>query len=1436
MDHRTTLDQTGKHLGADILTQPQGSQVLTQLVSATATATGQAFFQVLAEQFAQALGVEYVIIAEVSQQADQQPTAVKTLSFWNKDSIGDNFEYDLDNTPCDSLFQQSTISQHDGLYCIPQDLKDRFPDAVGKECFLGIALLETKSRRPIGHICFMDDRPLSNEPLARALIRLFALRVAAELERHRLERALRRSEAQERKKAQRLQQIRIDLQQAKAQLEDYSHILEDKVASRTIELAKSNQQLKEEIAARQQAEAELQDRATKLSHHNQVLIELAKHPPLNQGELSIALKDITEATAHTLGVERVSVWFYAEDRTTLDCSQLYKFNLNQHSQGTQLSVENFPAFFQALATDEPMVIQDAYTDPRTAELSTSYLSSLGITSMLDVPIALSNVTVGVLCIEQVGVPRHWTSEDSNFARSIADLVSLGIEAHDRKQAEETLRRSQAELTDFIENATVGLHWVDKNGIILWANQCELDLLGYSRDEYIGHHISEFHVDQDVIAEILQRLACFETLCNYEVRLRCKDGSIRYVLSNSNVFTRDGEFIHTRCFIRDITEQKQTEIALQKSEEQLRIVLDAARMGIWTWNILTDEVTWSEGLELLFGLPPGGFDGRYETFVNSLHPEDSDRVLKALGRAVRGEEEYDMEFRVVWPDGTIRWALAKGTVFYDDAGNPIHMSGIDLDTTKRKQAEIALRASEARFRAIFEQAAVGIVQFSFATGNILQANQQFCDWLGYDSVDLCNYQILEITHPADREISREYVGRLGRGQIPSFSIEKRYLCQDGQSRWVQANVSRVQVGGVNEEPYAIAVLEDIQNRKRAEVALQESELRFRTLFEQSNDAIIVHNLEGQILDANHRACELSGYSHRELLGLRLPALHPEDVLGSSRQPMEQIKQQGKTCFESQFLRLDGTVVDVEISARLIDLEQNMVQGIVRDISERKQVEAELQKAVAEAEAANRAKSEFLANMSHELRTPLNGILGYAQILQRDAATTPTHQEGLTVIEQCGSHLLTLISDILDLAKIEAGKLELVPVELPLDNFLQHVVEMCRLSAQKKALSFDYQAPQQLDTTVQVDEKRLRQVLLNLLSNATKYTDFGGITFTAEVIDRSGKVEEIGGQRENSKSKIQNPPLHRLRFKVIDTGIGIAPEHLNRIYLPFEQVVGRDRQHEGTGLGLAITQKILQLMGSTLHIESAVGQGSTFWFELDLPAAKEDLAERVAIPTQPIVGYSGDPQRILVVDDHGENRAVLCNLLTPLGFDILEAVDGLAGLEVAEKSQPDLIIVDLAMPGIDGFEMTRRIRQHPELQKITVIACSARTFGSDRQDSLEAGCNDFIAKPVHRQDLLDKLQQHLGLEWLYGQTTTAEESPTFVTGKDTGSHVIAPSAEVLETLYDLVRKGNLKGVTEQAIQLKQLDAQYIPFADHLQFLAQGFQDQELLQLINQFRREG
>ena len=517
----------------------------------------------------------------------------------------------------------------------------------------------------------------------------------------------------------------------------------------------------------------------------------------------------------------------------------------------------------------------------------------------------------------------------------------------------------------------------------------------------------------------------------------------------------------------------------------------------------------------------------------------------------------------------------------------------------------------------------------------------------------------------------------------------------------------------------------------------------------------------------------------------------------------------------------------------------------------------------AETANRAKSEFLANMSHELRTPLNGILGYAQILQKDHHVTSEQRNKVNIIQRSGEHLLTLINDILDISKIEAQRMELTLADFNLPDMLDSIADLFRVRTKQKNISFVYEVVSDLPVGVHGDEKRLRQILLNLLGNAAKFTDKGGISLKVGIVPISnptslgidGASQSVGTETSiininetpiiNEIPAINETPIINeipiinetptingrssaqevtIRFQIEDTGIGMPPDVLEEIFHPFRQVGDRRRMTEGTGLGLAISRSLVEMMGSQLHVNSMVGVGSCFWMELTLP----ELADFSPAPQrveENVIGYKGERRRVLVVDDKWENRSLLVSMLLPLGFDLLEAVDGLDCLSKMVKFKPDMILMDLRMPMMDGFETTRRIRTMPGGRGVAIVAISASAFAYNREESLQAGADDFIAKPFRVEKLLECLRTLLCLEWIYDQKANKRSRE-----ESAGNKVLVPPpSEDINILFDLAMRGNIRALVQELDQLDEREPQFKSFTKTLRPMAKGFKMKEIREFL-------
>jgi CheY-like chemotaxis protein len=451
------------------------------------------------------------------------------------------------------------------------------------------------------------------------------------------------------------------------------------------------------------------------------------------------------------------------------------------------------------------------------------------------------------------------------------------------------------------------------------------------------------------------------------------------------------------------------------------------------------------------------------------------------------------------------------------------------------------------------------------------------------------------------------------------------------------------------------------------------------------------------------------------------------------------------------------------------------------------------------------------------------------------------DGLDIIHRSGEHLLTLINDVLDLAKVEAGKLDLNPAPLDLPTFLRQIVGIIRARAEAKGLALTYEALSPLPDVVLADETRLRQVLLNLLGNAVKFTEAGQVTLRV-----SSKEDEVGSKGKPQESAPLLPtPYSLLRFRVEDTGSGIPADQLERIFQPFEQAGEAGKRVEGTGLGLPISRRIVQLMGGQLQAESPLstspsqepvlskaeggtegGPGSAFWFDVTLPVTEVAVREEPA-PARNITGYEGSQRKVLVADDKLYNRLLLVDMLEPLGFAVSAANDGQQAVDKALELQPDAIVIDLVMPVKTGIEAVQEIRQQPEFKETAIIAISASVLEADQEKSLVAGCDAFLPKPIKTERLLDLLAAHMELTWIIAEPEDEVEA--------LAGPLVPPPAEELKVLHELAKSGRILEIEDYAVHLAEMDEAYIPFAEQVRKLAADIDFDQIVALTEHFIKE-
>ncbi|MBE9000687.1 PAS domain S-box protein [Nostoc sp. LEGE 12447] len=776
--------------------------------------------------------------------------------------------------------------------------------------------------------------------------------------------------------------------------------------------------------------------------------------------------------------------------------------------------------------------------------------------------------------------------------------------------------------------------------------------------------------------------------------------------------------------QEIAQRQQLKVILKDSEERLRLALDVSQMGLWDWNILTNQVIWSENYELLFGLLPSSFDGPYETFQKCVYPEDKQSVMQRIGQALAQKTDYNDEFRIVRSDQSVHWISAKGKFIYDEQGKAVRMIGVCMETTVCKQAEESTRELTTQVQ---EQANILNAILTASVDHIYIFNRQGCyqyvsrdaaTILGFKPQDLVGKTLQELDLPTDlvEQVDNQLKAVIKTGQ--PIKDECKYVTADGVHYYEYIltplrNLNQ-SIEGV------ITVSRDITEHKRAEKSLRESEARFRRLFESNLIGVAFWNVDGFVIDANDAFLQLAGYTHEEftVLGkVNWRELTPIEYKYLDDRAILEVQTTGVSkIYEKEYIHRNGKRVPIVLGIALLNDSQEHGVAFVLDITDRKLAEKECDRllqcertARQEAEIANQIKDEFLAVLSHELRTPLNPILGWSKMLRTRKFDEQTTNRALETIERNAKLQTQLIEDLLDVSRILQGKLNLNICPVNLVMVVEAALETVRLAAEAKSIEiqtiFDASLGQ-----VMGDPNRLQQVVWNLLSNAVKFTPTGG---------------RVGIRLMEASNQIQ--------IQVSDTGKGINPDFLPFVFDYFRQADGTTtRTFGGLGLGLAIVRKVVEMHGGKVQAESAgEGLGATFTVEVPLLVRSEQVRreENESLDSQPESSLLSNTQ-VLVVDDEPDIRDLVSFILQDYGVQVTAVSSAQEALQALSESIPDVLISDIGMPRTDGYMLMREVRSRSPQEggRVPAIALTAYAGEMNQQQALAAGFQMHISKPV------------------------------------------------------------------------------------------------------------
>jgi len=900
---------------------------------------------------------------------------------------------------------------------------------------------------------------------------------------------------------------------------------------------------------------------------------------------------------------------------------------------------------------------------------------------------------------------------------------------DLKTAETALAENAARLRAFVESNVVGIVCSDIYGGMGEANDEFLRIIGYSRKDIEQGQINWRELtppeylprDEQGIAEAQARGACTP----YEKEYLRQDGSRIAVLIGYTLLGEKRE--ESIAFILDLTRQKQTEMALKRSQDRLHIAIEASQMGTWDWNLRTQELIWDDRCKAMFGLPPEA-PISIETLFNGIHADDRDRLRQLLGRVMTSHDDgyVDAEFRTIGlQDGTERWVLAKGKVLFDTKATPQRFIGIVLNITERKRAEQALRDSEKRLQMALEGAGGGLWDWNIVT-NEDYLSPQWLAMLGYEPGDLPDRKTSweQLIHPDDKPWVLERLQQHLRDSSVSYKFEHRLLAKSGEWRWI-ANYGKVVVRDEQGNPLRMSgIHHDVTDRRHMEENLRRSETRYRILANAVSQLMWINDPNGKIEFYNQQWQTYTGIPDLPLgVGLWAEVIHPDDIVRAGEIRQQAIQAESAYEVECRLKRHDHTYR--WHLARIVPFKDDQDRvvawfGTATDIHDRKWAAAEReailereQAAREAAERANRIKDEFLAILSHELRSPLNPILGWAALLQTRTFDAEKTARALSTIERNAKLQTQLVDDLLDIAKILRGKLRLDNTTVALKTVITSAIETVQTAAAAKSIMIhtEYEAA----VKVYGDGGRLQQIVWNLLSNAIKFTPEGGYV-------------EIRLRRVNNHAHII----------VTDTGKGINPNFLPHLFKSFQQEdVSITRKHGGLGLGLAIVRYLVEAHGGTITADSAgENQGATFTVELPL---LDPMLTSASPPVSPHGTFDLSGLHILAIDDNPDACELLEALLTQYGAHVTVTVSATEGLNLLQQAPPDILVSDIGMPDMDGFTLIQEIRQLPPEQggQTPAIALTAYTRETDQRRAYDSGYQIHLAKPIEIEHLIKSI---------------------------------------------------------------------------------------------------
>lgn len=1059
-----------------------------------------------------------------------------------------------------------------------------------------------------------------------------------------------------------------------------------------------------------------------------------------------------------------------------------------------------------------------------------------------------------------------------------EIYSVGIirDITERKKAEEALKLSEEKFAKAFNASPIAISLSrPSDGVIIDCNQALTNLIGYSKEELIGYSTLELGiwVNVDERQRILSDFFNKGISYGVELEFRKKNGTIITCLYSAETINHGGEILLLSVF-EDITERKLAEQKLIESQLKLSSVINNTSDLIWAVDANNFAlIMFNEGLrahylknyhiDLKEGMEPGQY-----------LPESHQKLWPEFYKKALNEGFYHLEYQTSLKDKFLH--LSFNPLIRN--GKKVGVSVFARDITEMKLAEESLKISEERFRVAFENAGIGIALVD-PEGKPMKCNPALQNMLGYNEDELKNMTFTQFTHKDDVDVDWNMYMELINGAREQYQIEKRYIHKNGEIVWGLLTVSLVKRPD-GKVQYAIGMVEDITKRKYAEMSLRQNEERLQKLLASVTDYIYSVRLENGIaVETSHgEGCiTVTGYTPSQFKDdpfLWYKIVHEDDKKEVIEHVNSILTQHNAQPIEHRIIHKNGPVKWITNTPVLRFNNDGVLigfDGLIADITERKLAEEELRKAketlelrvqertlelkeakdnleasnaelmatneelasaieelnVAreKAEIANKAKSEFLANMSHEIRTPMNAIIGFSDLLHASVRDQKLRSQ-VTSIRNSAKNLLQIINDILDLSKVESGRLNIQPEPVSIRHIILDVKRLFLQKTEEKGLELTIMFNDDLPPVLMLDEVRLRQILFNLVGNAIKFTDKGQVSVR---IDHKKDSSHAG--------KID------LYISVKDTGIGIAEDQQKLIFEAFHQQTGQNtKKYGGTGLGLTISKRLAQIMGGDINLSSKSGQGSIF--TIHLPGIEVAHNER-AQTGEPMFDPSSiqfEEAKVLVVDDNIENRNLIVDLLRFSPLKLYEADNGKEAIELATEHLPNIILMDLKMPEMDGYEATRILKNHPRTKDIPIILVSASAqLYADQKETREL-FNDEILKPIILSEMIEVLKKYLKYH-----TAETIESPRKQAEQPIGEILLRP--EVLGEIIHLIESWILpeykKVMQNQLIEnissfgrlLSDTGKKYsfqtfILFGEELEMYAKNFEIDKLSEALNKF----